>query len=643
MSRICLGWQFAPGPGDPGPAPVRPAGEPATALEAGWVRAQRQIARNLARPARIGGVACAGAGALAAAGWLAGLVGGALAGSAGLGAAVGAAACAASAWRGSRRLNAVLAGERRRVAAVAAAWSRDLAAGHAAHARAYRAWQRRAARSGQRPRWLAVPLPDGVNRLDVAGGTLAGWSALLTTIAAPALGAGGEVTVLDLTEGAVASDLVRLAERSGQAPLVWVLPADLPGLDLGLGLATPAFADVLALAAGAAGTDRPGRASGAGGLADADLAADCALLERVLGVLGPEPGIAAVTAALRALADVGDPLSDVRSGLLTMGQLSQIGTLFGRGAAQRVVIERAWLLESRLRRLDALGTGRVPGAASRLRVAALDRRAAVIGNRMLGTYIVAVLTQMLRAEPPGEPWRHTLFVLGAERLACDVMDVLADACETSRTGLVVGYRAIPAGVRERLGRGNAAIAFMRLGNGDEARAASDLIGSVHMFVVGQLTDTVGTSVTDTVADSYTSTVGSSASVAGSYSVSRGTGASRGRGASRQAWSAPFGGFNRSASRDVSLSAGESGTASITDGISDGTSWALSLSRASGGSVSRGVTVQRSRELRTEPGELQRLPPTAAIVSYPAPDGPMVLLVDANPAIMTLPRVADSQA
>ena len=85
-----------------------------------------------------------------------------------------------------------------------------------------------------------------------------------------------------------------------------------------------------------------------------------------------------MTAALRALADVGDPLADVRSGLLTAGQLEQVGTLFGRGAAERVVLERAFVLESRLRRLDCAGSraGAGPEARTRLRVAALDRRAA---------------------------------------------------------------------------------------------------------------------------------------------------------------------------------------------------------------------------------------------------------------------------
>ena len=85
----------------------------------------------------------------------------------------------------------------------------------------------------RQPHWYPVTLPTTMHRVDVAGGTLAGWSALLTMIAAPRLAAGGEVTVLDLTEGGVAADLLAVARRSGIDPRVWVLPADLPRLDLG--------------------------------------------------------------------------------------------------------------------------------------------------------------------------------------------------------------------------------------------------------------------------------------------------------------------------------------------------------------------------------------------------------------------------
>jgi hypothetical protein len=231
-----------------------------------------------------------------------------------------------------------------------------------------------------------------------------------------------------------------------------------------------------------------------------------------------------------------------------------------------------------------------------------------------------------------------IFLLGAERLGGDALDRLADACEVSRTGLVLAFRSIPASVRERLGRGNAMIAFMRLGNGDDARAASELIGTEHRFVVGQLTDTVGTSVTDTLADSYTSTVGTSDSVADSVTAARSSGGSRGRGRGRQGFG-PFGDFNSSSSRDSNYSRSGSESISLTEGISSGTSWGISLSRALGENASFGHTAQRSRELLVEPDELQRLPPSAMIVSYPSPDARIVTLADANPALMTLPGAA----
>ncbi len=80
-------------------------------------------------------------------------------------------------------------------------------------------------------------------------------------------------------------------------------------------------------------------------------------------MLGENATISQVTAALRALAQVGDPREDLRFGLLTAAQLERIGTLFGRGVADRVVIERAWALESQLRKLETLGSAGRTAAA----------------------------------------------------------------------------------------------------------------------------------------------------------------------------------------------------------------------------------------------------------------------------------------
>jgi hypothetical protein len=621
--RVYVGWQYAPLHPDPGPLPRRPAPPAAEQLNQGWVDAQRREDRRLTRPLVVTGAAAAAAVGLVLALGLTGLLNASLTG---LGLAcflAVAAACGYGIRRGERILRERIAAERQRVARIRDVQQSRLTARQEQHARQVRAWEERRDAFDRQNQWYAVSLPGQIDRVDLAGGTLSGWSALLTMIAAPRLSAGGEVTVLDLTEGAVARDLLAVASRSGIEPLVWIMPGDLPRLDLGTGLGAAALADVLA--ATVAASDEDG----------ASAPVDQSILERVLGVLGDAASIAQVTAALRVLAQVGDAREDLRAGLLTAGQFDRVTTLFGRDAVDRVVIERAFAIESRLRKLEHLGSGSAPLPPSRLRVASLDRRAGALGNRVLGTYLTVTLTHLLRQAPAGRRWEQTLCVLGAERLGADVLDRLTDACEVSRTGLVVGYRTIPDQVKERLGRGNAAVAFMRLGNADDARVASEQIGAEHRFVVSQLTDTVGTSVTDTAGDSYTSTVGDSGSVTDSASVTDTEGSGTGRGRSRQDPFAPFGPATGSRSQESSRSRATSDSRSVTEGISSSTAWGISTSKAIADSSSAARTAQRSREFLVEPHELQQLPPSAVIVTYAAPDGRRVVLADANPGIIAL--------
>jgi hypothetical protein len=628
--RVYVGWQYAPLHPDPGPLPRRPAPPSAEQVNPGWVDAQRREERRLSLPFKVTGATSVGVTGLLLALGLTGLLNYSLTG---LGVAVCLAIAVASArgvWRGEQGLRGQIAAEEQRVEKIRAIQRSRLAARQEQHARRVRAWESRRDAFDRQLQWYAVSLPGEIDRVDLAGGTLAGWSAVLTMVAAPRLDAGGDVTVLDLTEGAVAQDLLAAARRSGIEPLVWVMPGDLPRLDLGTGLDADALADVLAATVAASE-----QGAGAGGPATS-ASIDSTILHRILGVLGGTASIAQVTAALRVLAQVGDPRDDVQAGLLTADQFERVTTLFGRAAADRVVIERAWAIESRLRKLDRLGSAPVALPPTRLRVACLDRRVGALGNRVLGTYMAVALTHMLRQAPAGPRWQQTLCVLGAEKLSAEVLDRLLEAGEISGTGLVVGYRSIPGYVKERLGRGNAAVAFMRLGNAEDARVASEQIGTEHRFVVSQLTDTVGTSLTETVGDSYTSTVGTADSVADSASVSDSQGSSRGRGRTRQDAFAPFGHFSGSQSRDSSESHGTSDSRSITAGISSSTAWGISTSRAVGTSSSAARTVQRSREFLVEQHELQQLPPSAVIVTYASPDGRRVVLADANPGIIALP-------
>ena len=562
--------------------------------------------------------------------WVAGLLTGGLALLATVAAAGTCIASGRTIWRGRRALAAQLRAEEARVAAFRVAQRSQLAARQQQHVHQLRSWKQRSLAIRRRPQWHPVTLPISVHRVDVAGGTLAGWSALLTTIAAPRLAAGGEVTVLDLTEGGVATDLLAVARGSGIAPQVWVLPADLPHLELGAQFSDDVLADVLAQAVSAA--DGPAGPSSA---SQADPAADAALLGRVLQALGGDATMAQLVAGLRALGQIGGPAEHLGSAGLTSDQLARLSNLAGRGALQQA-IDRAWRIEARLAVLAPLGTSLASRPASHLTVAWLDRRAATVSNGVLAAYLATGLTAVLRQTPPGPRWQQTICLLGAERLPGGVLDRLCDAAEISGAGLVLGYRSIPSHVRERLGRGDAAVGFMRLGNAEDARLAAEQIGTEHRFLLSQLTDTVGTSVTDTIGGSYASTAGTADSVADSASTTWTAGRSRGRGRSRQGLFAPFADASGSASRDASNSVAVSDSRSLTECISASTSWGLSTSRAVGATGSLAGTLQRSRELLIEQHELQHLPQTAVMICQRGPAGRQATLADANPAIMTLP-------
>ncbi len=620
--RLYLGWQYATPHPDPGPPPPRPVPPEGERLSPDWAAAQRHEEHMLNRPLRAAFALAVVIIVVALALGLAGLLNALLAG---LGVICGVLVAATSGyaiWQGERALRSRMADERGRIGKIRAAQQSQLFAWQAEHARRVREWRSLRVAYEHQKRWYAVCPPGGVHRVDVAGGTLSGWAAMLTTVAAHRLAAGGEVTVLDLSEGSVGLDLIAFARATGTDPLVWVLPEDLPRLDLGTGLPTRALADVLSLVVSA--TEEQGSTR--------DLSFDHAILERVIDVLGGAATVAGVTAALRALAQVGDPRDDVAAGLITAGQVDTLTAMFGRAATDRVVVERAWVLESQLRRLAAVGTALVPLPRSPLRVVAVGRRASALDSKVLGTYLAVALTRALRGAQPVPPWQHTVFVLGADRLRGDTLDRLTDACESTGTGLVLAYRAIPPHVRQRLGRGNAAVAYMRLGNAEDAKAASEQLGTEHRFVLSQLTETVGLSVTDTTAGTYTSTAGSVSSVAGSWSTSqgstRGTGSGwTGQGGGPAPWPASF---SRNVQASQSRSTGES--ESISAGVSTSTAWGVTTSTATGDSESLAFALQRSREFLVEQHQLQQLPPSAMIITYAGAAGRQVVMADANPGI-----------
>ncbi len=334
---IYLGWQ--PARLDAGSPPIPPSPPDPDEVNPDWVVAQRREQSRLSRPARVTALACAALAAADVVCWLA--YNARLA--AGAGALVAAAAAVASwrIWQGKRALAARLRAEQLRVARFRDVQRIEFASRQQQYARLHRDWQRRTAASWRQPQWHPVTLPASVHRVDVAGGTLAGWSALLTTIAIPRLAAGDEVTVLDLTEGSAAAELIAVARCLDIDPAVWVLPADLAGLQLGAELSPEVWADVLALTVHAA--------SGS-----ADAAMDSALLARVLAALADGATMPKILAALRALGQIGAPGQHLGAEL-TQAELTRLTALAGRGA-ERLLVDRAWAIEARLRILGPLAT-----------------------------------------------------------------------------------------------------------------------------------------------------------------------------------------------------------------------------------------------------------------------------------------------
>jgi hypothetical protein len=618
--RVWLGWQFALPHPDPGPRPRRPAPPEHLRVDPGWVAAQRREENLLNRPLKVVAVLAAAAGLVMLVAVIAGAVNVIVAALAIAVCVIAAGMSGAGIWQGEHALHDRVAAEQVRVYRFRADTDDKLATAQREHERLVRDWQARRFAFESQKRWYAVALPSGVERVDLAGGTLPGWSALATTLGAYRLASkgDGEMTVLDASGGSVAEDLIAVARGLGVDPLVWVLPTDLPRLDLTSGLDATGLADVLAGSAAAVADE-------------ASEPADAAVLERVIGVTGGAR-LDRVLAGLRTLAGIGDPLSDVRDGLLTADEVVALTTLYSRDSAASIAGARAWNLDAALRPLGRAGVDVPRLPRSRLRVLAVDPAAGDGDGAVLATFAAAALARLLRdaGSGAGPAWRHTLAIFGAERMRPGVLDRISDACAVSGTGLLLAFRTVPPEVRARLGRGNAAVAFMRLGNAEDAKAASEQLGSEHRFTLSQLTETAGASVTDTTGRSYTSTVSSSNSLARSVTVSRSAGEGRGRSAA--AGPLPLAGSrSRERSRSTATSHGES----VTDGISENSAWGVATSRATGASESVAASRQRSRELLVEPHELQQLPTTALVLGYASAAGRSVVLADVNPGIGSL--------
>jgi hypothetical protein len=469
------------------------------------------------------------------------------------------------------------------------------------HGRALAAWRERDAawqqaelgRLADADEWGSAIPPAGSGRVDVFGGSLRGWQALLTTHGTSLLAA-QPLLVVDLTGEMICGELIGTAQAAGVPAVAWLLPSELGTSGLLSGLSGTQFADAFAEAVYA----------GEPGGARAERAVDTRVLEQLHGALGGDVTLPRLAAAARAALGHED-----RAGVLTAAERAALaGELFAPEYRRQI--------EPNLVRIEAFlaglaGRADAGDAPPALRPAYLTCLAVEPAARSArGEVLAALAIQWLTVQVTGsdEP-APAVIVADADEISRPHLERLASACERRGVPLTLLFRHLRDSGLSLLGGG--ATAFMRLGNHVEADQAASYIGRQHRFVLSQLTANLGGSQTRTV----TETEGHS--VTDTIHVGWRTG-----------WRAP-GSRGPGDSRDRSRPGGR--TVSRT--------WSTALSWAEGSNWSNAATSQRVYEYAVEPAALQHLPDHAVLLVTRGPAGPVLQSVECDPAIVTLPRVS----
>ncbi|QVQ50630.1 hypothetical protein J4H86_17205 [Spiractinospora alimapuensis] len=391
-------------------------------------------------------------------------------------------------WQGHSVTRARMAAERERVAARQESAERELRDRQREHAERYREWQQRKQAFEAQPRWYTVTVPRRHSRVDLIGGTDAGWAAVLTTMAGSRLRSGADVTILDLTGRAVASGLVALSRACGIPTAVRVVPADVSRLGLGTDLPPRAFAEVLARVARIQDPNR-------------SLDADRGLLAPLVELVGVD-----VPAILTALATVGGDTDADTLWSNAEDAATLRATLREQLGEDRRTRDRAWGLQQLLTPLESLGTRLAGADPTQLTVVATDRGSGRSATALFGGYVASVMAERLRAgeDQEPDPWWHTVIVCGAEHLGGAEIDHLTAAADRSGAGVVfLRGRVVEDGHHPA---DNSMVLAMRMPDALSARIAAERLrgsgGDPAALTPHPLTEIVGEALRDSVPSSY---------------------------------------------------------------------------------------------------------------------------------------------
>ena len=474
------------------------------------------------------------------------------------------------------------------------------------------------ARLDSLPEWGAAPRPG--RRLDVFGGNLWAWEALLTTYGTSTLSV-QPLLVLDLSREVVCRELVELSQAAWMGVDFQLLPSDQASSTLLTDLSPRDLVDVIV----------ESMHGGASDAARADRSMDDRILTKVCDALGDNVTLGRIAAALRAL--MGEPDD---GDLLTREERRHITNNLFTVEYRRQAHANLSRIESYLHPLENFGTEPSKDGVGYLTCIALDSDARNVRSELLTDLIVQWVTHRITASRDSTP---ALIIAGADELARRHLERLSDACERRGVPLTLLFRRLRETSAEMIGGG--AVAFMRLGNHEDATRAADFIGRDHRFVLSQITKNVGGNESHTTTDTH----GESDSE--TYSQSRTTGTSRTWGTSRSSGVGYSGGElfglfpDRSTSYQRGSNRGGGTSTSDTRGTATSTSrnWSAAYAYAEGTNWSDADTTQRVYEYVVEPVTLQHLPDHALLLVVSSPGGGRTVTpVECDPAIITLDRV-----
>ncbi|MFF9012204.1 hypothetical protein ACF09C_04420 [Streptomyces sp. NPDC014870] len=464
--------------------------------------------------------------------------------------------------------------------------------------------------------WGALPVGTGNARLDVFGGTRRSREGFLTVFGASTLRE-RPLIVLDLTQSQICRELSILSAEMGAPVDVQLLPSQQPQSSILDGLQPAELVDALveAVYGDTSEATRAGRSM------------DSRILNRLCEALGDDVTPARIAAGLRAL--LGD-LDD--SGTLTRAERNRISDDLLPDKSKDQIREGLMRLESFVQPLAGLGTERAGRGPGYLTCFSLDRTTGSASVELLTD--LAILSVARRLSTLVEEQAPAVVVaLGEHEVQRRHLEQLARVCEWRGAQLTVMHAHLRETARDMIGGG--AVAFMRLGNHQEAGVAADFLGRDYKFILHSLTDTQGESVSDSV----THTTGTSTSTATSVGFSRSWGENWGT-SSSSTYSDGFG-FPTSTTSGSSSGGNysESENRSVTKTF--GTNESTAHTKGTTVSTSDGTTTQRVYEYVLEPTQLQGLAEFSLVFVERGPDGAVrTHAAVCNPNIVKLERFSN---